>query len=92
MEEDLIIGDPSGAVEFFDEENVEFELEDTPDCAYVNMGLEAYTQLESIDTMLMSKEDQRRIARMKRWSIFISHYYMKLIYDSITDQSEEDDG
>jgi hypothetical protein len=85
-EEDLILGDPAQAGA---EEEGEVVFDETTPVEYIESAMNVLSQLDSIDTAIMTQASAKRIKQMKYWAIYIAWSNMKDIYEMLTDQEED---
>lgn len=72
--------------EMFEDGMVEF----TSAGEYINSAYFALSAVEDIDTAIISKEDEKRIKRIKRKSIKIIDICITEMYDELFENDEED--
>lgn len=73
-------------VEVLDEGIIEF----TTSGEYINSAYFALSAVEDIDTAIISKEDEKRIKRIKRKAIKIIDICISEMYDELFENDEED--
>lgn len=79
--------EPEGdTAEMFEDGMVEF----TSAGEYINSAYFALSAVEDIDTAIISKEDEKRIKRIKRKSIKIIDICITEMYDELFENDEED--
>lgn len=79
--------EPDGdTAEIFEDGMVEF----TSAGEYINSAYFALSAVEDIDTAIISKEDEKRIKRIKRKSIKIIDICITEMYDELFENDEED--
>ena len=79
-------GDQGDSAEMLEEGFVEF----TSAGEYINSAYFALSAVEDIDTAIISKEDEKRIKRIKRKSIKIIDICITEMYDELFENDEED--
>lgn len=72
--------------EMFEEGMVEF----TSASEYINSAYFALSAVEDIDTALITKEDEKRIKRIKRKSIKIIDICITEMYDELFEEDDEE--
>lgn len=89
-EDDLVIGNENEDVDIEDEEDSAiFELPTPHDD--IGAAYNALAAVSEIDTALSSKEEVKKINRIKRLSIKIIDEQIRYIHDCIFDENKEDD-
>ena len=84
---DLTTAEPEEDIaEMLEEGMVEF----TSAGDYINSAYFALSAVEDIDTAIISKEDEKRIKRIKRKSIKIIDICITEMYDELFENDEED--
>lgn len=86
VNENLTVEPPKQEAEMFEEGMVEF----TSAGEYINSAYFALSAVEDIDTAIISKEDEKRIKRIKRKSIKIIDICITEMYDELFENDEED--
>lgn len=87
VNENLTTAEPEEeSAEMFEEGMVEF----TSTGEYINSAYFALSAVEDIDTAIISKEDEKRIKRIKRKSIKIIDICITEMYDELFENDEED--
>lgn len=76
----------SSETEMLEEGIVEF----TSAGEYINSAYFALSAVEDIDTAIISKEDEKRIKRIKRKAIKIIDICLSEMYDELFENDEED--
>jgi hypothetical protein len=76
-------------VDLNEEEISEFEFATTTASEYIAASFYALEAVDGMDTAIMSKEDERRINRIKRKSLRIIDQCISDLYDEIFDEEEE---
>ena len=76
----------SNETEMLEEGIVEF----TTAGEYINSAYFALSAVEDIDTAIISKEDEKRIKRIKRKAIKIIDICLSEMYDELFENDEED--
>ena len=84
VKENLTTAEPE--TEVLEEGIVEF----TSAGEYINSAYFALSAVEDIDTAIISKEDEKRIKRIKRKAIKIIDICITEMYDELFDNDEED--
>jgi hypothetical protein len=84
VKENLTTGEPE--TEMLEEGIVEF----TTAGEYINSAYFALSAVEDIDTAIISKEDEKRIKRIKRKSLKIIDICLSEMYDELFENDEED--
>jgi len=84
VKENLTTGEPE--TEVLEEGIVEF----TTAGEYINSAYFALSAVEDIDTAIISKEDEKRIKRIKRKSLKIIDICITEMYDELFENDEED--
>lgn len=78
--------EPNQETEMLEEGIVEF----TTAGEYINSAYFALSAVEDIDTAIISKEDEKRIKRIKRKAIKIIDICLSEMYDELFENDEED--
>lgn len=78
--------EPTQETEMLEEGIVEF----TTAGEYINSAYFALSAVEDIDTAIISKEDEKRIKRIKRKAIKIIDICLSEMYDELFENDEED--
>lgn len=87
VNENLTTAEPEEeSAEMLEEGMVEF----TSAGEYINSAYFALSAVEDIDTAIISKEDEKRIKRIKRKSIKIIDICITEMYDELFENDEED--
>jgi len=84
VKENLTTAEPE--TEVLEEGIVEF----TTAGEYINSAYFALSAVEDIDTAIISKEDEKRIKRIKRKAIKIIDICLSEMYDELFENDEED--
>jgi len=84
VKENLTTAEPEA--EMYEDGMVEF----TSAGDYINSAYFALSAVEDIDTAIISKEDEKRIKRIKRKSIKIIDICITEMYDELFDTDEDD--
>jgi hypothetical protein len=84
VKENLTTAEPE--TEILEEGIVEF----TTAGEYINSAYFALSAVEDIDTAIISKEDEKRIKRIKRKAIKIIDICLSEMYDELFENDEED--
>lgn len=86
VNENLTTASTETESEMLEEGFVEF----TSASEYINSAYFALSAVEDIDTAIISKEDEKRIKRIKRKSIKIIDICITEMYDELFENDEED--
>lgn len=86
VNENLTTASTESEAEMLEEGFVEF----TSAGEYINSAYFALSAVEDIDTAIISKEDEKRIKRIKRKSIKIIDICITEMYDELFENDEED--
>lgn len=89
MADDLILGDNES-------EDVEVEAEDgyveyTSITDYITCAYNAWEMANGVDTMILSKADEKRVRRIKRQSLRIVSQCLNDLYEELFDDNNDDD-
>lgn len=81
-----------GTTELVQEETEELDgyVEFTSASEYINSAYFAISAVDDIDTAIISKEDEKRIKRIKRKSIKIIDICISEMYDELFETDEDD--
>lgn len=74
-----------------DSEELEFTYEETSRAEYIAASYNSISAVQDIDTSLLSKEDEKRIKRIKRKALRIIDECISEMYDEMFEDEEEED-
>jgi hypothetical protein len=94
-EDDLILGPEVDPDLVSDDEETdipdsEIDFFETPPGAYIEAAYAAICAVDGMDGKVMSKEDERRILRVKRKSLRLIDHFIGELYDSVFVKDDDD--
>jgi hypothetical protein len=93
-EDDLILGqvDPDEVIDCEDSDIPESEIEffETTPSMYIEAAYAAICAVDGMDGKVMSKEDEKRIWRVKRKSLRLIDHFIGELYDSVFVKDDEE--
>jgi hypothetical protein len=95
-EDDLILGpevDPDIPVDEIEDSDIpesEIEFFETTPSMYIEAAYAAICAVDGMDGKVMSKEDERRILRVKRKSLRLIDHFIGELYDSVFIKDDDD--